>query len=93
MALVINDRVKENSTTSGTGDITLAGVASGQGNKKEFLTRLKLPSLPEKKFIGALRHLMEVERPWSYYKWRLTSSIIPTVGMWLFSSSNEGAGN
>ena len=32
MALVINDRVKENSTTSGTGDITLAGVASGQGN-------------------------------------------------------------
>ena len=32
MALVINDRVKENSTTSGTGNITLAGVASGQGN-------------------------------------------------------------
>ena len=32
MALVINDRVKENSTTSGTGDITLSGVASGQGN-------------------------------------------------------------
>ena len=32
MALVINDRVKENSTTSGTGDITLAGIASGQGN-------------------------------------------------------------
>ena len=32
MALVINDRVKENSTTSGTGDITRAGVASGQGN-------------------------------------------------------------
>ena len=26
MALVINDRVKENSTTSGTGNITLAGV-------------------------------------------------------------------
>ena len=32
MALVINDRVKENSTTTGTGDITLAGVAAGQGN-------------------------------------------------------------
>jgi len=32
MALVINDRVKETSTTTGTGDITLAGVASGQGN-------------------------------------------------------------
>ena len=32
MALVINDRVKENSTTSGTGNITLAGVPSGQGN-------------------------------------------------------------
>ena len=32
MALVINDRVKENSTTSGTGDITLAGIAAGQGN-------------------------------------------------------------
>ena len=32
MALVINDRVKETSTTSGTGNITLAGVTSGQGN-------------------------------------------------------------
>ena len=32
MALVINDRVKENSTTSGTGNITLAGIAAGQGN-------------------------------------------------------------
>ena len=32
MALVINDRVKENSTTSGTGNITLVGVAAGQGN-------------------------------------------------------------
>ena len=32
MALVINDRVKETSTTSGTGAFTLAGVASGQGN-------------------------------------------------------------
>ena len=32
MALVINDRVKETSTTSCTGDITLAGVPSGQGN-------------------------------------------------------------
>jgi hypothetical protein len=32
MALVINDRVKENSTTTGTGNITLAGVPSGQGN-------------------------------------------------------------
>ena len=32
MALVINDRVKETSTTTGTGDITLAGVPSGQGN-------------------------------------------------------------
>ena len=32
MALVINDRVKETSTTSGTGNITLAGVPSGQGN-------------------------------------------------------------
>ena len=32
MALVINDIVKENSTTSGTGNITLAGVPSGQGN-------------------------------------------------------------
>ena len=32
MALVINDRVKENSTTSGTGNITLSGVAAGQGN-------------------------------------------------------------
>ena len=31
MALVINDRVKENSTSTGTGDITLAGVPSGQG--------------------------------------------------------------
>ena len=31
MALVINDRVKETSTTTGTGDITLAGVPSGQG--------------------------------------------------------------
>ena len=32
MALVINDRVKETSTTSGTGNITLAGIAAGQGN-------------------------------------------------------------
>ena len=32
MALVINDRVKETSTTSGTGNITLAGVSAGQGN-------------------------------------------------------------
>ena len=29
MALVINDRVKENSTTTGTGDITLAGAVTG----------------------------------------------------------------
>jgi hypothetical protein len=32
MALVINDRVKETSTTSGTGNITLGGVTTGQGN-------------------------------------------------------------
>ena len=32
MALVINDRVKETSTTTGTGNITLAGVPAGQGN-------------------------------------------------------------
>ena len=32
MALVINDRVKETSTTSGTGNITLGGVVYGQGN-------------------------------------------------------------
>ena len=32
MALVINERVKETSTTTGTGDITLAGVPAGQGN-------------------------------------------------------------
>ena len=31
MALVINDRVKETSTTTGTGNIALAGVPSGQG--------------------------------------------------------------
>ena len=29
MALVINDRVKETSTTSGTGDFTLAGASTG----------------------------------------------------------------
>ena len=29
MALVINDRVKESSTTSGTGTINLAGVVTG----------------------------------------------------------------
>ena len=29
MALVINDRVKETSTSSGTGDITLAGAVEG----------------------------------------------------------------
>jgi hypothetical protein len=29
MALVINDRVKETSTTTGTGAIALAGVVSG----------------------------------------------------------------
>ena len=29
MALVINDRVKESSTTSGTGTISLAGVVTG----------------------------------------------------------------
>jgi len=29
MALVLNDRVKETSTTQGTGDITLAGAVSG----------------------------------------------------------------
>ena len=29
MALVINDRVKETSTTQGTGDITLAGASTG----------------------------------------------------------------
>jgi len=29
MALVLNDRVKETSTTQGTGDITLAGAAQG----------------------------------------------------------------
>ena len=28
MALVINDRVKETSTTQGTGDITLAGAVN-----------------------------------------------------------------
>ena len=32
MALVINDRVKENSTTTGTGAIALGGVPSGQGS-------------------------------------------------------------
>ena len=32
MALVINYRVKETSTTSCTGNITLAGIAAGQGN-------------------------------------------------------------
>jgi len=32
MALVINDRVKENSTTTGTGAIALSGVPSGQGS-------------------------------------------------------------
>ena len=32
MALVINDRVKETSTTSGTGNITLGGITAGQGN-------------------------------------------------------------
>ena len=42
MALVINDRVKENSTTSGTGNITLAGVAAGQGNVT-FNSVLELP--------------------------------------------------
>ena len=31
MALVINDRVKETSTTTGTGNIALAGVPTGQG--------------------------------------------------------------
>ena len=31
MALVINDRVKENSTTTGTGAIALGGVPAGQG--------------------------------------------------------------
>ena len=31
MALVINDRVKENSTTTGTGNIALGGVPSGEG--------------------------------------------------------------
>ena len=31
MALVINDRVKENSTTTGAGNIALAGVPSGEG--------------------------------------------------------------
>ena len=31
MALVINDRVKENSTTTGTGNLTLAGAPSGEG--------------------------------------------------------------
>ena len=30
MALVINDRVKETSTSTGTGDITLAGVPTGE---------------------------------------------------------------
>ena len=29
MALVINDRVKETSTTSGTGTLNLAGAATG----------------------------------------------------------------
>jgi hypothetical protein len=29
MALVLNDRVKETSTTQGTGNITLAGAATG----------------------------------------------------------------
>ena len=32
MALVINDRVKENSNTTGTGAIALGGVPSGQGS-------------------------------------------------------------
>ena len=32
MALVINDRVQEHSTISGTVNITLAGVAAGHGN-------------------------------------------------------------
>ena len=31
MALVINDRVKENSTSTGTGNIALGGVPSGEG--------------------------------------------------------------
>ena len=29
MALVVKDRIKETSTTSGTGTLTLAGAASG----------------------------------------------------------------
>ena len=31
MALVINDRVKEISTTTGTGNLTLAGIVAGEG--------------------------------------------------------------
>ena len=31
MALVINDRVKEISTTMGTGNLTLAGIVAGEG--------------------------------------------------------------
>ena len=31
MALVINDRVKENSTTTGTGDLTLSAAPTGEG--------------------------------------------------------------
>ena len=31
MALVINDRVKENSTTTGTGDLTLSTAPTGEG--------------------------------------------------------------
>lgn len=31
MALVINDRVKETSTTTGTGNLTLAGIVAGEG--------------------------------------------------------------
>ena len=41
MALVINDRVKENSTTSGTGNITRSGQGNETFNKvSEQVTRL-----------------------------------------------------
>ena len=56
MALVINDRVKETSTTSGAGDFTLAGASTGL-----LVQKIKLFHLKQLLIIKRLWNLLGVD--------------------------------